>query len=73
MSTLTLLSARYTYALKSLNLIFSAVRRHLRPSPKIMHVGQANDHLARDIGLTQAEIERHRFTLPSQDTHHPYG
>ena len=30
-----------------------------------------NDHLARDIGLSPADLERQRLVLPSQSTHHP--
>lgn len=31
------------------------------------------DHLARDIGLGQADREWGSFELPSQTTHHPRG
>lgn len=73
MSAVTLLSARYTYALRSLKSIFCATWESLQASPKTVHVRHLNDHLAQDIGLTQAEIERHRLRLPSQNTHHPNG
>ena len=31
------------------------------------------NHLARDIGLTEADLEWSRHKLPSQHTHHPRG
>ncbi|WP_299673777.1 hypothetical protein [uncultured Roseobacter sp.] len=43
-----------------------------RPT-KGLKLGQIDDHLARDIGLSPAELERHRMELPSQTTHHPRG
>lgn len=45
----------------------------LRPRPKGLHVRRLDAHLARDIGLSRAELERHQLELPSQTTHHPRG
>ncbi|MGC3938794.1 hypothetical protein ACOTTU_13405 [Roseobacter sp. EG26] len=45
----------------------------LKPRPYIPHIRALNDHMARDIGLTPAEMERHRLELPSQSMHHPRG
>ncbi|MDW3183248.1 MAG: hypothetical protein R8F89_14800 [Roseobacter sp.] len=47
--------------------------RWLRPRPKGLHIGDISDHLARDIGLSKADLERLRLTLPSQTDHHPRG
>ncbi|WP_299408013.1 hypothetical protein [uncultured Roseobacter sp.] len=45
----------------------------LRPRHYIPHARDLSDHMARDIGLSPAEMERHRLTLPSQSTFHPRG
>lgn len=45
----------------------------LSPRPKGLHIGDISDHLARDIGLSKADLERHRLELPSQTEHHPRG
>lgn len=44
-----------------------------RPKIKVPHVRRLNTRLARDIGLSDAELERHHFKWPSQSTHHPRG
>lgn len=38
----------------------------LRPGPKSRHIKHISDHLARDIGLGPAEMERQRHVWPSQ-------
>ncbi len=32
-----------------------------------------SDHLARDAGMSQSDLEPRRHRHPSQVTHHPYG
>ena len=44
-------------------------RAHLRHP----HVRDLNAHHARDIGLTGADMARHKHQHPSQTTHHPRG
>ncbi|MFK7879915.1 hypothetical protein [Roseobacter sp.] len=73
MTDMTLLGDRYFLAIKALKNRLHACAAWFKPAPKTLHVGRINDHLARDIGLSQAEIARHRLTLPSQTHHHPRG
>ena len=42
------------------------VRQNHRQIPKSI-----SDHLARDMGMTPADLERHRFVWPSQSQDRP--
>ncbi|MEP2640368.1 hypothetical protein [Roseobacter sp.] len=48
-------------------------KRARRQPPKAPHIRRISDHLARDVGLSDADLEEHRVTMPSQTTHHPRG
>ena len=44
---------------------------HARPAPPTLK--GVSDHLARDIGLSAAELEALRHEWPSETQHHPRG
>jgi len=49
----------------------SAFLRNLLPRPKSEHVKHLSNHLARDIGLSLAQMQVHRHVWPSESTNHP--
>lgn len=73
MSSITLLSGRFFVALTSLKRKACGIITVAPSKPNPPHVRHLNDHLARDIGLSEAQVARNRLALPSQTHHHPYG
>lgn len=73
MSYRTCFRARPISAFRSQQIWIQNLLTHCSPRPKGLHVRQLDAHLARDIGLSDAALERHRFRLPSQTEHHPRG
>ncbi len=73
MASLTRLRARSFLAFWSQKSALKQMKGWFRRPTKGLKLGQIDDHLARDIGLSPAELERHRMELPSQTTHHPRG
>jgi uncharacterized protein YjiS (DUF1127 family) len=62
---------RYSCAkLAPIRRIWSLMSRQLHRR-KGKHVKQLSDHLARDIGLNPAQMERHRFVWPSESANRP--
>ena len=61
------------FALKSHKSMWKRLMTWLRPEPKGLHIDRLDAHLARDIGLSESELERYQLTLPSQTTYHPRG
>lgn len=47
--------------------------RQWRAQQRHPHVRDLNAHHARDIGLSDADMARHKHQHPSQTTHHPRG
>ncbi|MCV3271792.1 hypothetical protein [Roseobacter sinensis] len=62
-----------TFASKSQKNLLWEWLRWLKPAPKNPDLSRISDHLARDIGLSKAQIERYRLKLPSETTYHPRG
>ncbi|MDW3224529.1 MAG: hypothetical protein R8G34_16895 [Paracoccaceae bacterium] len=73
MTDIPLVGDQNFIAKKSLKYWVLKVFRRIKPAPKGLHIRRLNAHLARDIGLTEAEHTRYKLTLPSQTHHHPYG
>lgn len=73
MIVLTRLRAPRSVAFSALKNSIGWIVKHLKPRPRGLHVRRIDDHLARDIGLSGADLARHRLTLPSQTEHHPRG
>lgn len=65
--------ADLTFAFWSPKKILALFRCWLRPAPKGLDISRVSDHLARDIGLSETDLEQLRMTLPSQVTYHPRG
>lgn len=60
--------AEMTY-IKFLWALWTRWRAHLRQP----HIRDLNADQARDIGLSDADLARHKHQHPSQTTHHPRG
>ncbi|MGZ2259150.1 hypothetical protein [Roseobacter sp. A03A-229] len=73
MTDVTRARAGLTFAFRSPKNMLRRLLSWLRPAPKGLEIGEISDHLARDIGLSPADLDRHRVTLPSQTTYHPRG
>lgn len=58
-------------AFRSQKLWMQNLIRRVYPRRKDLHIRRLNAHLARDAGLSDADLERYKFKLPSQTTHHP--
>ena len=52
---------------------FTAHISHVIGRDGLQNLPPINDHIARDIGLSAADLELSRHKLPSQNTHHPLG
>lgn len=73
MTDVTRARAGLTFAFRSPKNMLKRLFSWLRPAPKRLKIDGISDHLARDIGLSKADLERLRIKLPSQVTHHPRG
>lgn len=61
------------FAFWSRKTLIKRVGDWIRRQPDGLEMKDLSDHLAQDIGLSTADLERHRIKLPSQTTHHPRG
>ena len=50
--------------------IWQRFAKRIKPDPSEL-TKSISDHAARDIGMTKIELERHRFTWPSQSKDRP--